>query len=136
VSVEGSCGRTHIITLLHPGQRSSESLTRQERLVTLNVHDGVEFQEFWTGRNLRNTIRSCLVPSIGEHSPDSSSLDHAGDPGRICRDDQLVCQSVLEHTLDDSGDEWLTCQLLQRFVWEAGRTKTSRNHAQDTHHGS
>jgi hypothetical protein len=102
----------------------------------LDVHDRVIRGELGPGGYFRDSIGSSLVGAVREYRANAGLLGNVDHPRGVRRNHEFIDKAVLQHTLDDPGDERLTCQMLKRFVREAGRAETSRNHAQDTHHGS
>ena len=80
-----------------------------------------KLSELGTASHLGHAIGPRRVTAIGEHRPDLCLFDDLGDHRRISGDDELVGETVLQHTLNHPGDEWLAGQKLKRFVGESCR---------------
>ena len=74
-------GGADIVPLLHPPQRPGQRLARHERLVALDVHDGVERGKLGAVGHLGNPVGAGLVPAIGKDRPNAGALDHLHHPG-------------------------------------------------------
>ena len=109
-----------VVPLLHPAQRSGQGLPREKRLVALNVHNDVERGELRVGRDLGHPLSTGLVATGGQDRPDPGLLRHLGHLRRNRWPPPAHQQPMLQHALDDPGDEWLTCQRAEAVCWGGG----------------
>ena len=93
-----------LVPRFHPGQGTRQRLTRQEGLVTLDVHDGIEAGELGSPGHFCHPVRSRHMGGGGEHSAHPGHFGDAGHLLRIGGHDQLSDQAMVQHALDDPGD--------------------------------
>ena len=100
--------------------RARQRLARQERLVALDVHDGVERGELGARGDFGNTVGAGEVTASVStaRTPDRSTT--CATSGESVATTSSSDQTMLQHTLDDPGDQRLTCQHAGAVCWGGG----------------